>query len=181
MRRRDADAGVVDRVRVVVRAAEGTEDIATVRRLVLAHADARATTPGVEYARADAAGLPGPYVAPHGGLWLAVADGDTSGIGCVALRPLGDRAAEVKRMFVDPAYRGRGVGRALMERVIAEARARGHTVLRLGTLDDMDVAQALYRSLGFQPVARYRPDEMVDTRFYELPLDAREADSRPPR
>ena len=175
MRRRDADAGVADRVTFVVRFAEGAEDIAEVHRLVLAHADARAMTPGVEYARADAAGLPGPYVAPQGGLWLAVADADASGIGCVALRPHGNRAAEVKRMFVDPAHRGHGVGRALMERVIAEARARGHAVLRLGTLDDMDAAQALYRSLGFHPIARYRPDEMVDTRFFELSLGASDA------
>lgn len=157
----------------VVRAAEGAGDLEAVRRLVMAHADARATTPGVEYARADAAGLPGPYVAPRGGLWLAVAG--ERGIGCVALRPLDGRAAEVKRMFVDPAHRGRGVGRALMERVIAEARVRGHDVLRLGTLDDMAAAQALYASLGFVPIPRYRPDEMVDTRFFELPLAARDA------
>jgi GNAT superfamily N-acetyltransferase len=146
-------------------------DVAEVRRLVLAHAAARATTPGVEHMRADAERMPGPYIPPRGGLWLARAANGDAGIGCVALRPLEEvGAAEVKRMFVDGAWRGRGVGRTLLEALIAGARVRGYTVLRLGTLDDMTAAQALYRSLGFAPVARYRPDELMDTRFYELPL-----------
>ena len=152
----------------VIRPAQGDADIAAVRRLVHAHGDARATTPGVEYVHADADAMPGPYVPPRGGLWLAVADGE--GIGCVALRPIGDGRAEVKRMYVDPAWRGRGVGRALMERVIAGARDRGYHTLRLGTLDDMHAAQAMYRSFGFRPIERYRADELIDTMFFELVL-----------
>jgi carbonic anhydrase len=153
---------------VTVRAATSGHDVAEVRRLVLAHAAVRATTPGVEYMRADAERLPGPYVPPRGGLWLAVHD--EVGVGCVALRPLDDRSAEVKRMYVDDAWRGRGVGRALMETLVAAARERGYATLRLGTLDDMKVAQRLYESLGFRPIERYRPDELVDTLFYELEL-----------
>jgi GNAT superfamily N-acetyltransferase len=152
----------------VVREVHEPEDVDAVRRLVLAHAEARAATPGVEYMRADALGLPGPYVPPRGGLWVATSD-DT-GIGCVALRPLDADAAEVKRMFVDAAWRGRGVGRALLDALIAGARARNYTTLRLGTLRDMTAAQALYHSLGFTPIARYRPDELIETTFYELPL-----------
>jgi GNAT superfamily N-acetyltransferase len=153
-----------------VRPASSEHDIAEVRRLVLAHAAVRATTPGVEYMRADAERMPGSYVPPRGGLWLAVHDG--TGVGCVALRPLDDDSAEVKRMFVDEAWRGRGVGRALMETVVGAARARGYRTLRLGTLDDMKVAQRLYESLGFRPIERYRPDELVDTLFYEMELGA---------
>lgn len=155
-----------------IRPAITEPDVAEVRRLVHAHGDARAMVPGVEHVHADAERMPGPYVAPLGGLWLAVSNG--SGVGCVALRPLGDGVAEVKRMFVDAGWRGRGVGRALMKTVIAGARERGHRTLRLGTLDDMEAAQRLYRSLGFAPIARYRPDEMLDTRFYELPLSTAE-------
>ena len=73
-------------------------------------------------------------------------------------------------MFVDESWRGRGVGRALMAAVIAGARERGYATLRLGTLGDMNAAQALYESLGFRPIERYRPDELVDTLFYELAL-----------
>jgi GNAT superfamily N-acetyltransferase len=158
----------------VVRSAVSERDFAEVRRLVLAHAAVRATTPGVEYMRADAERMPGPYVPPRGGLWLAVSG--EAGIGCVALRPLagdaGRSVAEVKRMFVDESWRGRGVGRALMATLIAAARARGYATLRLGTLADMTAAQGLYESLGFRPTERYRPDELVHTLFYELPLGA---------
>jgi GNAT superfamily N-acetyltransferase len=143
-------------------------DLMEVRRLVRAHGDARATVPGVEYVYADADRMPGPYSPPHGGIWLAESDG--RGIGCVALRPMEDAAAEIKRMFVDESWRGRGVGRALLETLIAGARARGYNTLRLGTLSDMTAAQGLYQSLGFAPVERYRADELVDTRFYELAL-----------
>ena len=152
----------------VVREVVDECDVAHVRRLVTAHGDARAHVPGVEYVYADAARMPGPYVSPRGGLWLAVS-GD-EGVGCVALRPLDDDSAEVKRMFVDPAWRGGGVGRALLVALIAGARARGYVTLRLGTLNDMDAAQALYRSLGFTEAERYRADELIDTRFFELAL-----------
>jgi putative acetyltransferase len=148
--------------------ARDAHDVAEVRRLILAHVDARVSTPGVEHMRADALRMPGPYVPPRGGLWLAT-HGDV-GIGCVALRPIGDDVAEVKRMFVDAAWRGNGAGRALMETLIAGARARGYATLRLGTLADMTIAHTLYQSLGFISVERYRADELVDTLFYELTL-----------
>lgn len=152
----------------VVREVEDERGIAEVRRLVLMHAAARASTPGVEQMRADAEAMPGKYVRPAGGIWLALAG--EAGIGCVALRPLDSDIAEVKRMFVDPAWRGHGVGRVLLEALLAGARTRGYRTLRLGTLGDMTAAQSLYRSLGFRPIERYRPDELMDTRFFELPL-----------
>jgi len=157
----------------VVREVSNERDIAHVRRLVRAHGDARATTPGVEYVYADAERMPGPYAPPGGGLWLAFAGDDA--VGCVALRPLTVRVAEVKRMFVDAEWRGRGVGRSLLVTLIVGARSRGYETLRLGTLADMDAAQALYRSLGFTPVERYRPDELIDTQFYELSLTNHES------
>ncbi len=139
-----------------------------VRGLVLAHADERAATPGIEHMRADAIRLPGPYIAPRGAIWLAQAG--EHAIGCVALRPLPGGIGEVKRMYVDPAWRGNGVGRVLMETLIARARALGYHHLRLGTLSEMSAARSLYASLGFVPIERYRADEMVDTEFYELRL-----------
>jgi putative acetyltransferase len=151
-----------------VREALGAADIEAVRRLVLAHAADRATTPGIEHMRADAARLPGPYVVPFGAIWVAEVGAEV--VGCVALRPLPNRVGEVKRMYVDAAWRGTGVGRALLERVITSARERGYRQLRLGTLRDMVAAQALYRSLGFVPIERYREDEMIDTCFFELDL-----------
>ena len=152
----------------VVREVTTAGDIAGVQRLVTAHGDARSTTPGVEFVYADAARMPGPYVPPLGGIWLAV-NGEKEN-GCVALRPLEVGVGEVKRMFVDAEWRGMGVGRALLLALIEGARARGHSMLRLGTLHDMDAALALYQSLGFTPIERYRLDELIDTRFFELSL-----------
>ena len=153
----------------VVREATEKADIDAVRGLVLAHVDERSTTPGIEHMKADAARLPGPYIAPRGAIWLAQAG--EQAVGCVALRPLPSSVGEVKRMYVAPAWRGRGVGRTLLETLIEHARTIGYQRLRLGTLADMTQAQALYESLGFVPIARYREDEMVDTEFYEKDLE----------
>lgn len=119
--------------------------------------------------RDDAMRLPGPYVPPLGAIWLAQANDDA--IGCVALRPLPDGTGEVKRMYVDGTWRGKGVGRVLLGTLITRARTLGYRQLRLGTLSDMSAARSLYQSLGFVPIERYRPDEMVDTEFYELRLE----------
>ena len=152
----------------MVREATSAADVDAVRRLVLAHVEERASMPGIEHMRADAIRLPGPYVPPRGAIFLAQAGDET--IGCVALRPLPESTGEVKRMYVDRAWRGRGVGRALLETLIAHARALGYHHLRLGTIADMTAARSLYHSLGFVPIERYRADEMVDTEFYELAL-----------
>jgi putative acetyltransferase len=153
----------------VVREATSVADVDAARELVLAHVNERATVPGIEHMRADAIRLPGPYIAPRGGIWIAEADG--AAVGCVALRPLPGGVGEVKRMYVDGAWRGKGVGRALLETLIAHARSLGYHQLRLGTLTEMTAARALYASLGFVPIERYRADEMVDTEFYEKDLE----------
>jgi putative acetyltransferase len=145
---------------------------------VLAHVEERAAMPGIEHMRADAIRLPGPYIPPRGALLLARAGEQP--IGCVALRPLPGGIAEVKRMYVDHAWRGKGVGRVLMQTLIAHARTLGYHHLRLGTLAEMSAARALYDSLGFVPIQRYRADEMVDTEFYELSLIDRPTETPTP-
>lgn len=79
----------------------------------------------------ELAGLPGKYARPHGRLLLSHVDGKPAG--CVALRDLGGDLCEMKRMFVPEAFRGHGVGRALAERIIAEAREAGYRAMRLDT------------------------------------------------
>lgn len=143
-------------------------DLDAVRTLVREHVDAHSTVHDAAAADALVASLPVPYEPPGGGLWLARVDGEPAG--CAALHPLAPGIAEVKRMYVRPACRGRGVARALAEQVIAHARSLGYERLRLGTLTSMHAAQALYVSLGFRPIAAYRPMEFGDTVFYELPL-----------
>jgi ribosomal protein S18 acetylase RimI-like enzyme len=104
----------------------------------------------------EVAELPGAYAPPAGRLLLAW-DGDVLA-GCVALRPAGGGAGELKRLYVRPAFRGRGVGRLLAEAILAEAAAAGYHQVYLDTLPSMAEAIQLYRSLGFAEVAPYSPD-----------------------
>ena len=146
------------------------DEIEAVRLLILSHAESLREHPGSDQVRRDAESLPGPYVPPRGRLYLAKLDRMPAG--CVALKPLEPFIAEVKRMYVLTTARRMGVARALMQRLLADARHMGYQRVRLGTLDEMTAAQALYRELGFVEIPRYRPDEMVDTLFFECDLTA---------
>jgi GNAT superfamily N-acetyltransferase len=98
--------------------------------------------------------LPGPYAPPLGDLLLAKR-GDHV-LGCVALKALEPPGvAEIKRLFVRPQARGAGVGKALVESVIATARKLGYRELKLDTLPEMSGAIALYESFGFAPIPPY--------------------------
>ncbi len=119
----------------------------------------------------ELAALPGDYARPRGRLLLARIAGEPAG--CVALRPLGEREAEMKRLFVRPAYRGMGIGRTLAECAIDEARALGYATLRLDTLPRMREAQALYAELGFADTPPYNDNPVDGVRFMALDLRRR--------
>ena len=82
-------------------------------------------------------------------------DDDGTPLGCGALRALGDGAAEVKRMYVVPAARRRGVSRAVLVALEEAARSRGWTTLRLETGPLQTAAVALYESGGYRPIAAF--------------------------
>jgi putative acetyltransferase len=116
----------------------------------------------------ELATLPGGYAPPRGRLLLALDDNGPAG--CVALRPAGDTVCEMKRLFVKPAFQGRGLGRTLAQQVIAEARALGYSRMVLDTLPFMHPALRLYESLGFVRRSAYYQTPLPDTVFMELPL-----------
>lgn len=111
----------------------------------------------------ELAGLPGKYAPPKGRLLIAYHEGRPAG--CVALRDLGgdlggdpgDGVCEMKRMFVPEFFRGRGIGRALADRVIDEARLAGYRRMRLDTSFRQQDAIRLYERSGFRSVAPYYP------------------------
>jgi GNAT superfamily N-acetyltransferase len=111
---------------------------------------------------AELATLPGKYAPPMGRLLIAYEDGQPAG--CVALRDLGDRTCEMKRMFVSMGFRGAGIGRALAERIIAEAREAGYRRMLLDTSKRQREAMRLYESAGFRQIPPY----------YELQDDVRD-------
>jgi GNAT superfamily N-acetyltransferase len=102
----------------------------------------------------ELAGLPGVYAPPEGSLLLGVLDEDIAG--CVALRRLEDTVCEMKRLYVRPQFRGKGIGRDLVLSIVEEARRRHYLKMRLDTIASvMKDAVMLYRSLGFQEIAPY--------------------------
>ena len=102
----------------------------------------------------ELASLPGVYAPPRGELLLAKR-GDHV-LGCIALKPLEPpRVAEIKRLFVRPQARGKGVAKALVQAVIATAKRLGYDEIKLDTLPEMEGAIAIYKAGGFVPIPAY--------------------------
>ena len=152
----------------VIEAVTNERSLEAARALIRAHFVAHAEAHGPSQIATVIERLPAPYLPPEGGLWVAWFDGEAAG--CVALQPIAPRVGEVKRMYVRPASRRKGIARALAVHVIEQARLRGYELLRLGTLASMEPAQSLYTSLGFTPIPAYRSVEFGTTLFYELDL-----------
>ncbi|MGH9967978.1 MAG: GNAT family N-acetyltransferase [Pyrinomonadaceae bacterium] len=113
--------------------------------------------------------LPGDYAPPSGRLLLGV-EGDQLA-GCVALRSLGEGTCEMKRLYLRPDFRGKGLGRELTQTIINEARQVGYQRMRLDTLPGkMDKAIAMYRSFGFKEIQPYYENPVEDATFMELAL-----------
>lgn len=116
--------------------------------------------------------LPGDYAAPRGALLLACIDGKVAG--SCALRPLDTvdyaNAAEMKRLFVRPAFRRAGLGRLLVEAVLDAARTAGYHCVLLDTLDDMESARALYGELGFVEIPPYYHNPIAGAHYLKVDL-----------
>jgi GNAT superfamily N-acetyltransferase len=117
----------------------------------------------------ELANLPGDYAPPRGRLLLAREFDQL--LGCVALRAVGPTTCEMKRLFLRPQYRSRGLGRVLVEAIIEEARKIGYTHMRLDTMSDrMGRAIELYKSMGFVEIEPYYDSPVDTTKFMELDL-----------
>ena len=114
----------------------------------------------------ELAGLPGRYAPPSGQMLLATCGGAFAG--CVALRQIGEGTCEMKRLFVQPAFRGKGIGRALAQAIIEEGRRIGYKRMRLDTA--MEPARSLYQSLGFREIPPYQHVPVEGVVFMELEL-----------
>lgn len=112
--------------------------------------------------------LPGEYSPPQGCILLGLQDGHFAG--CVALRRLDDGVCEMKRLYVRPAFRGLGIGKALTQAIIAEARSKAYKKMCLDTVPSMHEAQGLYELLGLHDIEPYRDNPVCGTRFMELRL-----------
>lgn len=116
----------------------------------------------------ELAQLPGAYSPPAGRLYLALQA--RAPAACAALRPLGEKTCEMKRLYVRPPHRRRGIGRMLAQRALADARAIGYERIVLDTLATMHEAQGLYAALGFVETAPYAFNPLAGVKFLALGL-----------
>jgi carbonic anhydrase len=148
--------------------AQSQEDLETMRQLMLEYAAERGLDLGFQGFDQEVATLPGAYGAPEGTLLMARIDGVPAG--CVGVRRSSPGIAELKRLYLRPGGRGSGLGRALVTAAIEWARVAGYRLMRLDTVPGMEVAQELYRSLGFREIPPYRHNPIPGVKFFELEL-----------
>jgi ribosomal protein S18 acetylase RimI-like enzyme len=117
---------------------------------------------------AELRSLPGDYAPPTGALFVC---GPSDGLAaCVAIHRWSDDAAEMKRLYVRPAARGRGLGEALTRAALGWAKAAGYRRVVLDTLPSMAAAQQLYERLGFVTTEPYRPNPVPGARYMQRVL-----------
>lgn len=148
--------------------AETPEQIGSVRSLFAEYVAGLPVDVSYEKVPRESADLPGAYGPPRGELLLVLVDGEPAG--CIALRPLDGDICEMKRVYLRPAWRGRGIGRLMAESIIAAARRIGYRRMRLDTIPALKPALSLYRSLGFRVIAPYRDIPSDRALFLELKL-----------
>ena len=113
--------------------------------------------------------LPGKYSPPSGRLLLAYVSNQLAG--CIALRKHDSDTCEMKRLFLRPGFRGKGLGKALVVKIIDEAKSIGYKAMCLDTIPGkMDSAIALYEAMGFQDISPYYDNLAANSRFMRKDL-----------
>ena len=149
--------------------AESPEQIAQARELFLEYAQSLGFSLCFQNFDQELATLPGDYAPPNGRLLLVEYQNQLAG--CVALHKLQDGICEMKRLYLRPQFRGKGLGRVLAARIIAEARQLGYERMRLDTVEPvMKDAVAMYRRIGFSEIAPYCSNPIAGALYMELVL-----------
>jgi ribosomal protein S18 acetylase RimI-like enzyme len=150
--------------------AESEAQISQVRELFLEYAQSLGFSLCFQSFDQELANLPGDYAPPEGRLLLAGFERQVAG--CVALHKLEPGICEMKRLYLRPQFRGKGLGRVLTQAILDEARAIGYQRLRLDTVEPvMKDAVGMYRKLGFKEITPYRVNPMEGTLYMELNLE----------
>lgn len=180
---------------VVLYRPETAHELAAARAIFLEYAQSLNFDLCFQSFDAELANLPGDYAEPRGALLLALVDAPADAqvdlnddapllrrangqpafvAGCCALRALDDadavNAAEMKRLYVRPRFRGLGLGRQLAEAILDCARGSGYSCVLLDTLDDMESARAMYEDLGFYEIPPYYHNPIAGAHYLRVDL-----------
>ncbi len=148
--------------------ANDTKKIAEARKLIQEYGQSLKINLDFQNFQTELKKLPGQYIAPKGILLLAIVDSKV--VGCVALREYAANSCEMKRLYVKDAYRGKGIGKLLVTRLIEEARKIGYEFMKLDTIPGMKRAQEIYESYGFYDINPFVYSPIDGTRYMELKL-----------
>lgn len=149
--------------------ADDQEGFEAAKRLMLAHREALGADFCFEGFLGELASVAEQYGPPDGCL-LVAEDAANTPVGCIALRWLEPGVCEMKRMYLVPQHRGKGLGRALALTLLDEAKRLGYTKMKLDTLEKLEPAVSLYRSLGFTECPSYNDNWLEGILFMELAL-----------
>lgn len=153
----------------VLSQAESPSQIAQARELFLEYEKALGISLCFQGFEQELAGLPGGYAPPSGRLLLGMYEGAIAG--CVALHALEPAIGEMKRLYLRPAFRGKGLGQVMVDAIVAQARAIGYRRLRLDTIEPlMKNAVGMYRRMGFREIAPYCANPVEGALYMELDL-----------
>ena len=180
---------------IVLMTPHAPDELAALRAVFTEYASALGIDLSFQNFAEELAALPGDYAEPRGVLLLALVEADDAAIaaesnpaqvlrmadgrqalvaGCCALRPLDSaddpNAAEMKRLYVRPGFRGLGLGRRLAEAILDAARTAGYACVLLDTLDDMESARTLYEDLGFIEVPPYYHNPIPGSHYLKVEL-----------
>jgi len=153
-----------------IRRAESPDDLDTIRSLFTEYEEWLNIDLCFQDFQNEINSLPGKYAPPQGSLLLARIDG--LAIGCVAMKPLDAGICEMKRLFVRPAWRGKGYGQALVHAILDEGRRAGYSKMWLDTLQRLREAIRLYREFGFYEIPAYYHNPLGGVIYMELDLKA---------
>jgi putative acetyltransferase len=151
-----------------IREARWPQDRGVVEELFREYVSALGVDVSFQNVDEEFASLPGKYARPSGCVLLAWSESEPAGV--VARRIIGPGLAEMKRLYVRPAFRGLGIARDLTSLVIAESRQAGISRIVLDTLGSMHAARALYAGLGFRPIPPYYDNPLPDVVYLGLDL-----------
>ncbi len=150
--------------------AESSEQIEEIRKLFLEYESWLDIDLCFQDFEKELENLPGKYAKPDGRLFLILVKNKSAG--SIALRKIDAEVCEMKRLYVREQFRGLGLGKMLIEKLIEEARSAGYKKMRLDTLPDkMPLAVKLYKSYGFCEIPPYYDNPHRETLFMELDLN----------